>query len=66
MAAIGEERTSLMILRAWVEPDHEHALRVRIIQPYQGDGGGPVVRAFASVDDVCAAIRAWLLDLEGR
>lgn len=66
MAAIDEERAGVMILRAWVEPDHEHHLRVRIIQLRQGQTAGAVVRVFASVDDVCAAIRAWLLELEGR
>lgn len=56
----------VMILRAWVEPDHEEPLRVRIIELGQGEAAGAVVRACASIDDVCAVIRAWLLDLEGR
>ena len=66
MAAIGEERAGLMILRAWMEPDHEYPLRVRIIRFSQGNGGAPVARAFVSADDACDAIRTWLLDLEGR
>jgi hypothetical protein len=64
MAAIDEERAGVMILRAWAEPDHEDRLRVRIIQLTQGESVGPVVQACTSIDEVCAAIRAWLLGLE--
>ncbi len=55
-----------MILRAWVEPGHENGLRVRILQASHGIAAAPAVRAAASIDDVCAAVRAWLLDLEGH
>lgn len=66
MGAIDEERTGVMILRAWVEPGHEDRLRVRIIQLVQGEAAGSVGRACTSIDEVCAVIRVWLLDLEGR
>jgi hypothetical protein len=60
-----EERAGVMIVRAWVEPGHEDRLRVRIIQLAQGEVPGPVAQACTSIDEVCAVIRAWLLDLEG-
>ncbi len=66
MGGTGAEQAGLMILRAWVEPGLENGLRVRIIQASHGTAGAPVVRAAASIDDVCAVVRAWLLDLEGR
>jgi hypothetical protein len=59
-----EERAGVMVLRAWVEPGCEDRLRVRIIQLAQGEVAGPIARACTSIDDVCAVIRAWLLDLE--
>lgn len=65
MTAIDEERAGVMILRAWVEPDHEDRLRVRIIQRVLGEAVGPAVLACTSIDEVCTVIRAWLLDLEG-
>ena len=51
-------------MRAWVEPGCEDRLRVRIIQLAQGEVAGPIAQACTSIDDVCAVIRAWLLDLE--
>ena len=65
MGAIDEERAGVMILRAWVEPEHEHRLRVRLIQFRQGGSPAPVVRVFVSADEACAVIRAWLLDVQG-
>lgn len=64
MAASHRERTGLIILRAWTEPDHVNRLRVRVIQVGQGDAAGTVVHACASADEVCAVIRAWLAALE--
>ena len=65
MAASDPERTSLIILRAWTEPDHVNRLRVRIIRLGQDDAAGAVEQACASVDEACAVIRAWLMALEG-
>jgi hypothetical protein len=53
------ERADLMILRAWVEPDHAPRLRVRIIR-LGPDRARPASSAAASPDDVCAAVRSWL------
>lgn len=61
MAASDPERTGLIILRAWTEPNHANRLRVRIILD---DAAGAFVQACASVDEACAVIRAWLVALE--
>jgi hypothetical protein len=54
-----------MILRAWIEPDHERRLRVRIIRMGKGHGP-PITSAAATPDDVCTAIRFWLEELLAR
>lgn len=63
MAASDLERTGVIILRAWTEPDHANRLRVRIIRLGQDDRAG-AVQACGSVDEACAVIRAWLVALE--
>jgi hypothetical protein len=62
MAASDPERTGVVILRAWIEPDNVNRLRVRIIGLRRDDAA--VVQACASVDEACAVIRAWLAALE--
>lgn len=64
MAVNDEERTGLMILRAWMERDHVNRLRVRVIRLDQDQAAGAVLQACASVDEACAAVRAWLVALE--
>lgn len=64
MAASDKEPAGFIVLRAWIEPDNAHRLRVRIIRLGQGDEAGTVVHVCASVDEACAVIRAWLVALE--
>jgi hypothetical protein len=66
MGATEEERTEVLVLRAWVESAGERCLRVRITRmarPIQGATVEPVNSASATVDDVCATVRAWLEEL---
>jgi hypothetical protein len=66
MGAAEEERTEVLMLRAWVEGFGDQRLRVRITRmtrPIQGATVEPVSSASATVDGVCAAVRAWLLEL---
>jgi hypothetical protein len=64
---IGEERTRVLVLRAWVEPSGEPGgepgLRVRIIRLAQGDAAEPLTAAAATIDGACAKVRMWLEDL---
>jgi hypothetical protein len=62
MAAAGQ-RTALLIVRAWVEPDADPpALRVRITATHDlaAIADTPSVSMAADVDVVCERVRAWL------
>ena len=66
MSEAEEERTEVLVLRAWVEDSGSHSLRVRITRmtrPIQGVAVEPVSTASATVDGVCATVRAWLEEL---
>jgi hypothetical protein len=63
MGTIDEERTGVLVLRAWVEAGEEANLRVRIIWLVQGDAAEPVSTAAATIDGVCMTVRSWLEDL---
>lgn len=66
MSATEEERTEVLVLRAWVESAGERCLRVRITRvtrPIHGATVEPMSTASASVDGVCATVRAWLQEL---
>ena len=68
MGAAEEERTEVLVLRAWVESTGDQCLRVRITRmarPIQGATVEPV-SASATVDGVCATVRAWLEELVHR
>lgn len=54
-----------MILRAWIEPGHQRRLRVRIIRMGSEADSPPVTSAATTVDEACAAVRAWLEELLG-
>jgi hypothetical protein len=69
MQAMGpteEERTEVLVLRAWVERAGERCLRVRITRmtrPIRETTVDTVSSASATVDGVCATVRAWLEEL---
>jgi hypothetical protein len=66
MGAAEEERTEVLVLRAWVEDSGNPSLRVRITRmtrPIQGARVEQVSSASATVDGVCATVRAWLEQL---
>ena len=69
MGATEEERTEVLVLRAWVESADDQRLRVRITRIarlIQGATAEPVTSASATVDGVCATVRAWLEELLQR
>ena len=64
-----EERTEVLVLRAWVESAGDRGLRVRITRmtrPIREGTVEPVSSASATVDGVCATVRAWLEELLQR
>jgi hypothetical protein len=66
MEPLDEERTGVLILRAWVEADGDHSLRVRIMcMNGMVDGGTaePVSSTFVTVDGACTMVRVWLEEL---
>jgi hypothetical protein len=62
VAGIDDERSGLMILRAWLETNSGDALRVRIIWT-TWERGEPWQSATSTVEGVCAQVRAWLEEL---
>ena len=48
----------MLVLRAWLEPGQPGGLRVRITRVI--DSAEPQLLAAATVEGVCAAVRAWL------
>jgi hypothetical protein len=53
-------------MRAWIEPQHDRALRVRIVRSITVgiDRPGPEISVHAaSVDDVVSNVRSWLESL---
>jgi hypothetical protein len=59
VSIIDPESADFMILRSWIEPGHEHHLRVRILQNSKDDTS-PVISIATTIDDVCTAVRTWL------
>ena len=52
-----------LLLRAWIEPDHEERLRVVIQEP---TAEGEPEHAFADADGAASFVRGWLERLVGR
>jgi hypothetical protein len=53
-------RIGVLIVRLWIEPNHETGLRARITQTVDTRVTGQSVAVAASVDDVCAAVKQWV------
>jgi hypothetical protein len=63
MGTADEERTGVLVLRAWVEANSDNGLRVRITRTTPGGTTEAVISAAATVDDVCTIVRSWLEEL---
>jgi len=61
--AADEDHTGVLVLRAWVELDDELRLRVRVTRTIKGRTSEPVSSASATIEGVCAIVRAWLEEL---
>ena len=60
------DRTAVLVLRVWLEPDSTQPLRARLTHLEDLASPGVGVATAASVEDTCAAVRAWLEDLLAR
>jgi hypothetical protein len=58
-----DDRAGVLVLRAWIEDDDEHPLRVRITRTVRGRVTEPCTSASATIDGVSAVVRAWLEEL---
>ena len=55
-------------MRAWIEPQHDRALRVRIVRSITAGAGRPPAEILihaASIEDVVSNVRSWLESLTG-
>jgi hypothetical protein len=67
MEAVEEERSGVLVLRAWVETGGDHGLRVRITRitgTVQDPTVEPMSSALTTVDDACTMVRVWLEELQ--
>jgi hypothetical protein len=65
--SMGGERTGVLILRAWVEDDDEHPLRVRLTRTARDRVTEPITSASVTIEEICMVVQAWLEHLvDGR
>jgi hypothetical protein len=58
--------TDWLLLRAWIEPDHDQKLRV-VVRSQGGERGDQrMEQAFADADGAAAFVRSWLRQLLRR
>jgi hypothetical protein len=54
------QRTGVMIIRVWLEPDHPRPLRATLTSTVDVADGEETRRSAASVETVCDGVREWL------
>lgn len=62
MSAVPDERTALLVIRAWIEANGEAHLRARITQTAGASPGAETSRVAASKSEITEAVAAWLDD----
>ncbi len=60
MKAIPPDRTGLLIVRLWIEPNAREGLRARITQTLDLAGAEQTMAAASNPDDIYAAVRTWV------
>ena len=58
------QEVSVLVIRAWVDPVN-HQFRARVIETSEPDGTRDL-GAFATAEDLVAAVRSWATGLEAR
>jgi hypothetical protein len=57
------ERVGVLVIRAWTENNSESGLRARITRTLDIAARDDIVTAAATVEEICADVRAWLHEL---
>jgi len=60
MSMSSDERTGLILVRAWIEGDDRSTFRVRITERIDVTGAEQTVSAAATVEETCDVVRRWL------
>ena len=60
MQDLSSGRIGALIVRLWIEPNHEAALRARITQSVDTRFTEQSIAVVASADDICAAVKQWV------
>jgi hypothetical protein len=56
------ERTGVLVVRVWLEPDDPPRFRARVTSAYGVDGTGERGDVFASAEAVLSFVSAWLMN----
>lgn len=54
------DRTGVLILRLWIEANHETGLRARITQTLDTMSTEHSVAVASSTEDICSVVRSWV------
>lgn len=60
MTTSSSDRTGVLIVRLWIETNHDHGLRARITQTLDSMAAEQSVAVAASAEDICAVVKRWV------
>ena len=63
---MADERTAVLIIRAWLEPHPTAPLRATVRRTTDVAAGFATSESLADADAVTQVVRAWLRDVEAR
>lgn len=58
------DRTGVLILRLWIETNHETGLRARITQTLDSTATEQPIAIAATADDICSIVKKWVQAFE--
>jgi hypothetical protein len=64
MGMSSHRRSGVLVIRAWLEDGEAAELRARLLSVDDIEAGEERVSWAASVEEVCAAVTAWLEDIK--
>lgn len=60
MKVPSSDRTGALIIRLWIEANHETGLRARITQTLDTTTADQSVAVATSADDICTVVKQWV------
>lgn len=60
------DRTGVLIVRLWIEANHERGMRARITQTLDTMLAEQAVAVVASSEDICAVVKRWVEEFADR